>query len=284
MAHCADDNGLLETHISPRQGYTLTLFADGVSLTRGGYTQNGGGTRGAINGFSKQSRKRLMQTLARVRDAGDVLFVTLTYPSVFPTEYTVYKRHLDTFCKALSRKSPGCGWVWRLEYQKRGAPHYHLLLFRFSPQIPISLLRRWIAATWYRIVASGDERHLRAGTQAKKCDNRRKLYGYVSKYVAKPSENCDAPGRHTGRFWGIGGEINLDEYLTVIITGEQVVELKRYFRKWLVANRGESGKRYARWIARNGDGTFVLGLGMESQNLPHGQTILRMLTAIEAFE
>ena len=44
-------------------------------------------------------------------------------------DHDVYKTHLDRMNTKL-RKMGLCGF-WKLEFQKRGAPHYHLLLIPF---------------------------------------------------------------------------------------------------------------------------------------------------------
>ena len=54
--------------------------------------------------------------------------------------------------------------VWKREFQRRGAPHYHVLA-------PVSLtiagepVKEWISRTWYEVVASGNPKHLSAGTE-----------------------------------------------------------------------------------------------------------------------
>jgi len=126
--------GLSACHISPLYVFSVALggeFAFLSSAGTGAPPPAGAGLRGRINSFSHKSRRRLMETVASVdrRAVAVPLFVTLTYPSSFPTDYTVYKKHLDTFLKRLRRAFPNVWAIWRLEFQKRGAPHFHILIF-----------------------------------------------------------------------------------------------------------------------------------------------------------
>lgn len=169
----------------------------------------GGGVRGHISGFSKASRRRLQRLLASVdQDRQRVpLFVTLTYPAEFPTDPAVCAAHLRAFRARMHRKYGKFAAVWRKEYQCRGAPHYHLLLFLDRPP---EELRADVSRFWYQVVGSGDERHLRAGTQVVEVKSWRGARGYAAKYMGK-LETLQ-PGTEfplfqgagsTGRLWGV---------------------------------------------------------------------------------
>jgi hypothetical protein len=105
------------------------------------------GKRGQVKGFSDAARRRLMQLLAMVRRGAVPLFVTLTYPDVFPKDFAVFKAHLEAFGKRVRRRWPEASLVWRLEFQPRKsgqnrgqvAPHFHLFVYgvpwEFAPQV-----------------------------------------------------------------------------------------------------------------------------------------------------
>lgn len=133
------------------------------------------------------------------------LFVTLTYPREFPLEPTTLKHHFDAFSKRLRRTFPRSSAIWKLEYQKRGAPHYHLVVMG----VPF-LARQWLSRAWAEVVGTGDERHLRAGTQVARCFSARKAVTYAAKYVAKVADSV--PASHRGRFWGAIGRSNLPRH------------------------------------------------------------------------
>jgi hypothetical protein len=94
--------------------------------------------RGQIHGFSRASRRRMMQFLAKVCLDGLLpLFGTTTYPDIFPEDAQKFKRDLQTLIERLKRRFPLVGLLWRLEFKKRKsgvnvgkiAPHFHWLLW-----------------------------------------------------------------------------------------------------------------------------------------------------------
>ena len=66
--------------------------------------------------------------------------LTLTYGKDFPTDH-ISKKHLDTFLKRCRRKYPDFKYVWVIEKQKRGAPHFHILT-------PYYVDKEWLNNAW----------------------------------------------------------------------------------------------------------------------------------------
>jgi hypothetical protein len=130
---------------------------------------------------------------------------TLTYPGEFPMDGRTVKRHLDCFVKRAFRYwvdgSEPKSCFWFLEFQQRGAPHFHLFI---NFHIPVELVAQW----WYEIVGSEDERHLLAGTRIEALRSGR--YGtvsYATKYAAKIEQKLVPPNFvNVGRFWGVYGD------------------------------------------------------------------------------
>ncbi len=194
--------------------------------------------RGRVREFSQRSRLGLqllaadLQVVVRKPD----LMVTLTYPGNWETATTdcvcganqgssdvppdscicppsgkVCKVHLRAFRERLTRylKLSGVskwGALWFLEFQRRGAPHFHLLLFGFGfSLVELSDFKAWLSTAWAEIVRHPDSdeyaKHLKAGTRAEWC--KAEHFGYALKYAAKleqklvPVEFSDI-----GRFWG----------------------------------------------------------------------------------
>ena len=132
---------------------------------------------------------------------GRALVVTLTYPKECPApeDHDVYKAHLHRFNLALRRRWPLCSGIWKLEFQTRGAAHYHFMLFGLHDE-PLEALRSWIRETWYRIAHNGD-RHLgAAGTQVDPIQSTGGAMGYFAKYLGKGDQTM--PGNFSGRYWG----------------------------------------------------------------------------------
>lgn len=198
--------GLSTCHIRPRwwaecspNGQYLAVRSTGVRQCIPPKSK-----RSTVTTFSKRSRGRMMRQCAKVdRDSlSKSLFVTLTYPREFPSDPGIYTRHFGSFCKRLRRTFPHSSAIWKLEFQTRGAAHYHLIVLG----VPF-LGRQWLSRAWYAVVGSHDERHLRAGTQVQRSRSTREAVAYVGKYLSKVSTH--APNFHRGRFWGVVGRQSL---------------------------------------------------------------------------
>ena len=182
-------------------GSTMTVKRPSYSgASKGGP----GGPRGSIKAFSRASRRRLLRRVAKLdRDVLPV-FATLTYPSAYPADPEEWKRHLNSiWAKRLRRVYPNAGYIWRLEFQRRGAPHFHLILYGIDGSLDV--FRKWLSATWYDAVASGDEKHLRAGTNARQTRSSRGTMKYMAKEVGKTHQaklSDDYPDG-IGRWWGV---------------------------------------------------------------------------------
>tara|TARA_Y100001933_G_scaffold265286_1_gene340164 strand:- start:29586 stop:30521 length:936 start_codon:yes stop_codon:yes gene_type:complete len=213
--------GLSTTHISPRGKDTKEKWACEIAV--GGsvvsvkgrkptHIKAGGGVRGEVKGFSKNARRRLIRKVGSIdREALQCMpiFITLTYPGEWPSDPKQWKKHLDTWAKRLKRRYPNACAIWKLEPQKRGAPHYHLILLNV-PHVS----KYWLTESWYEVVGSGDERHLRAGTNIQLIRSWRGCMSYAAKYTAKVIEELPEGWEKVGRMWGIIGRANLP--ITVI--------------------------------------------------------------------
>jgi hypothetical protein len=165
--------------------------------------QKGGGLRGCVKGFSFASRRRLLRCLASIDKAASSvtpLFVTLTYPNKWDEDPKSWRKNLRAFIKRLDREFGESAVFWRLEFQKRGAPHFHLMVWDVKAT---HKFRKWVSLAWYRVVASQDPKHLKAGTNVQRCKSWNGASAYLSKYLAKPSDGEHEPNEFSGRCWGI---------------------------------------------------------------------------------
>jgi hypothetical protein len=64
----------------------------------------------------------------------------------------------------LRREFSGCSAIWKLEPQKRGAPHFHLLVWGIA-----FLHYQRLARRWFEIVGSNDPRTSPLGRAWKPC-------------------------------------------------------------------------------------------------------------------
>jgi len=157
--------------------------------------------------------------------------LTITYPKAFESDGREVKRHLHNIIKWLRRNYRGIRGIWFLEFQTRGAPHFHFLLdidiSVFGEVITKKRTRKHDSHTsqsyrtvqsvenkaslaWYRIVGSGDEKHLRAGVCWEILENSEAAIWYAAKHAAKPHQK-QVPEQYTavGRFWGKFGGLKI---------------------------------------------------------------------------
>lgn len=188
------------------------------------FEQCGGGVRGSVKGFTKQSRRRMQNLLNRIeRDAFKrAKLITLTYREN-ERDHIRSKQHLNRFLNYLRRNHVDHSGVWRLEHQARGAIHYHILTFgRYIPN-------QTIAEAWTRIAAPGDKQHLAAGTEIRAVRRARSGVAYVSKYMGKISGEPERDGSDKmfrGRFWGVFNRraLPLARGKTVVLQGQRASE------------------------------------------------------------
>ncbi|MDZ7659639.1 hypothetical protein [Fodinibius sp.] len=202
---------------------------------------------GDIKGFSRKSRLRLLKKTNRVdhENKSKPYFVTLTYPERYPVDREEYKSDLDTFLKRLKRAAGDVEYLWRLEAQKRGAPHYHLLLY-IERDINLSLFKKWVSQNWFEVVQRNwdikDGKHLRAGTNCKRINDFRQASYYVSKYMAKTD---DEKLKNQGRYWGAsrGWEDFIAEDK---LEGKELIIFRRIIRNYLKRKSPAMARKVAR--------------------------------------
>lgn len=167
--------------------------------------------------------------------ASRALFVTLTYPLSVSVTFYSCKRHLDSFAKRLARKFVRCAVIWRLELQKNGQPHFHLIVMgqRFIPH-------EWVARAWYEVVGTGNKDHLHAGTEVRRVESFNQAFSYAAKYAAKLSEG-EADDTE-GRVWGVYGRRWLPvRVIQWELDGKGEARLTRAIRN-LVASRSKRAR------------------------------------------
>ncbi len=220
--------------------------------------------RGIVRGWSARSKRRFRMRMASIAwREGEYVFLTLTYPKEFPHDPLVWKRQLKTFMKAWARQYGQPRAVWVLEFQERGAPHFHIV-FEAPPGVGRAIddqlphVRRWFAGTWHRIVTgcAGDhtdgtglgpgcvpwhyERHLE-GEHCKQATGARAAISYLERELGKEGQKtlpayldhqcddaCDqdlcSARRGAGRWWGVVGMEPDEQFET--LTQREFVQLR----------------------------------------------------------
>jgi len=204
--------------------------------------------RDRVRGFSRASRRNLLLRLASINRRafrafkGRLISITLTYPHEYPDDPEVCKGHLKALRRRLQRKFGEFAGFWRLGIQKRGAFHFHLLLF-VGPSIgSIDELRRFISSSWYEVTGKISEGHLHAGTRVVAVKRWKQATSYVERYMAKPEEFPE--GLKTGRIWGVWNEELLPVRWEIAeVSLKDAFRIRRIYRK--LARRKGSGSLHS---------------------------------------
>lgn len=218
--------------------------------------------RGSVPAFSCKSRSRMLALVSSLNAQILPIFVTLTYDDEWDNDPLAWKTDLDTFGKWLLRAYPEGSFIWKLEPQKRGAPHFHLLVYGipFLPWQAVAV--RWVeivnqcrlpknfpvekgklgAAAFRRWIVNNVENydvmnHLFAGVRVESIRSRNGVMCYCSKnYMGK---ECELPAgwEKVGRFWGVIGRKNLprSKVEQIDMSREAFVKVRRVARRWFAA-------------------------------------------------
>lgn len=128
----------------------------------------------------------------------------------------------------------GARYIWRLELQARGAPHWHLILW-CSDECAAGARQ-----AWHRTAAAGSRAHQRYGYHAVKLESYRQASIYVSKYVAKSAERTGEK-LHGHRHWGASRDLPTAPHSEAEITERQYDKLRRIARR-LIRSRNRTRK------------------------------------------
>lgn len=166
-----------------------------------------------ISEFSSKSRVRALKKLSMIDPllVSRPYFVTLTYHEIFPAGAREIKRDLDSFIKRLKRLYPVCHYFWRIELQKRGAPHFHFIIWfpiDFKLPDPTSFHDQLLSA-WLPFTKCGCNACKRHSIDFRLIDDYKKAIYYVSKYLAKSEPH--AREIKLGRIWGLSRNIPITQ-------------------------------------------------------------------------
>jgi len=289
------DNRIITGHeeVEPAAADAVLTFGPGGVIVKQAWFGippfGGGSRRGAIRGFSRSSRRRLMRKSAMVDwSACPTYFVTLTYHDDFPVDYRDGTADLKAWRKRLDRAfgrmfgSSFVGALWRREWvqRKSGAfmghwvQHFHVILL-MEKELGPRVVELLCSMVWHTIVAPGDAAHTDHGCHVQRVFNARgskvgKLMGYLSKYVSKvpgvaPVNLDTGECLDVGRSWGIWGTLP-DGSWSVAGSRATLVAFLRRLRRW-------SDNDYAKRLTDRWLGFLLFGDGRAMHSLLRGLTV-----------
>lgn len=205
--------------------------------------------------WSRKSRARMVRTIASLDlsgwsdDGGTLAMVTLTLPGaweVVAPDGKAFKRHVERFRRRWVRAT-GTPWraLWKLEFQRRGAPHMHLLM-RVPVFVKGQRFEDWLSSTWADVVDHPDPvermKHESAGTGVDYSGSRfrdpRRIAVYFLGHSSKHTDGKEyqhvvpglwqGRGKGPGRFWGYAGLRKA--VVEVELTLEDWVQVRRILR------------------------------------------------------
>jgi len=179
-----------------------------------------------IDSFSQKSRANLRFTAINAREIIKSQFC-MTYGDVWPINGRELKKDLKKFRLRLDRRFPNIHYLWIVEFQKRGAPHFHF----FSDLAVTPENHDILTHAWYEIAGYGQDKHLRVHAYENNfIEWSMKKAGYLCKYLDKEDQKTIPQGfRKLGRFWGnslnlvpkIQDEISKDEIRLFAVAEEK---------------------------------------------------------------
>jgi hypothetical protein len=194
--------------------------------------------RSTIKTFSKRSRFRLFVAMAQIKShlVNKPFFITLTYHHGHELREASDKTVLHNFLVSMRDFDQGVQFIWRIDLQKRGAPHYHLILF---PSINKKIPNRKkyminVCNIWHRVADPNSRRHKDFGCDVQNISNYRHACSYINKYLAKLPDG--ETGLDKGKHWGCSRNLPnkpFDVYKLNEITSPRIIEK---LRKWLLKN------------------------------------------------
>ena len=201
--------------------------------------------REKVKTFSRKSRRNLFKYILKLENREGFYFITLTYPSEYNENYETWKKQLHQLYSSLKYHYPEMGFLWKLEFQKRGAPHFHLLAF-VPTTPPIQEIKKLIKDTWYRIVSIKSKGFRHWGTDVKEVKDIRSSGFYLAMYQCKDQNH--RTDIQTGRIWGIYGRkmMPMSEQGTEQLTEYNYKLLKRICRRWVAKQPNSRG--YANYL------------------------------------
>lgn len=202
--------------------------------------------------WSRRSRARMVRALAEIDfdtwEGDTFAMVTLTLPGEWQRVAPNGRAMKDALERFRVRwiRATGRKWqvAWKMEFQRRGAPHFHLLM-KPPALVAGERFESWLSRVWAECVraeGSERERHEAAGTNVDygyRTTDPKRVAVYFLKHSSKTADSKEyqhivpeawrSPGNGPGRFWGIAGLTRTAA--SVELSAAMFYQLRRELRK-----------------------------------------------------
>lgn len=189
----------------------IDCYDGGVIVVKrvGPGSPGGCGSRGDITHLSSRARANMLFVVSTTKVKFNSM-MTLTYGKSYPGDGKEVKCDLRRFLTRLRRAYGKPSYLWFLEFQKRGAPHFHILvdLVPRSAQDNVWLGENWAKCMgkWSELPLEERRRVVAVHSHPKQWEAIREQQGalkYVAKYTLKTKQKS-VPKKYgnVGRFWG----------------------------------------------------------------------------------
>ena len=197
-------------------------------------------SRGEVKGRSKVSLARLA-FLAANTNVTFTSMMTLTFPALSTNRGEEIKKTFRAFLTLSRRQFGDYSYIWFLEFQRRGTPHFHVLTTVKNTQ---QYKRDQFAKIWSELAAPLDveycdlatrkmfhvkqsevfdvHRRREAWEQIRKQDGARR---YMLKYALKKEQIKVPPGyEKVGRFWGHSYDVKPSPVTTIDVDHDEFIQ------------------------------------------------------------
>lgn len=192
--------------------------------------------RGRIRKLSQNAITRLI-VYAQATPIVFESMITLTYGKYYPQNGQIVKSDINYICTWLKRNYD-TNYLWFLEFQKRKAPHVHILVEpeEITPRMRVRLGLNWVerqlTSDWFTGHNLTPEAYAKQAQNLAGFNCHPKVWElirsdggarrYVTKYAAK-SYQKDVPAKFqdVGRFWGCSRDVR-PMGATIDVTDEEV--------------------------------------------------------------
>lgn len=174
MTSCQMAQKIMATKPPPPVIVGVRLKKTSAEVIRAASEPLGGGPKTKMSVISRKSITNAVEVLTNAEPELQSMIVC-TYPDTYPDDGRIVKAHHKALNEAIRRKLGDFSYFTAVEYQKRGAPHYHQgTSFDLADYGPVATLKRkkmsrrkptfqtvkalqdWAFETWLDIIAKPD--------------------------------------------------------------------------------------------------------------------------------